>query len=63
MALSEFDRKYLTDAQQAAVIKATADWNAAKKKGDQAGMDEAAKRAASSRAQAGYSGGKADDLE
>lgn len=58
MALSEFDRKYLTDAQQKAVIKATADWNAAKKKGDQAGMDAAAKRAAAVRAQAGYSGGK-----
>ena len=58
MALSEFDRKYLTDAQQAAVIKATADWNAAKKKGEQAGMDAAAKRAAAVRAQAGYSGGK-----
>lgn len=58
MALSEFDRKYLTDAQQKAIIKATADWNAAKKKGDQAGMDAAAKRAAAVRAQAGYSGGK-----
>ena len=58
MALSEFDRKYLTDAQQAAVIESTADWNAAKKKGDQAGMDAAAKRAAAVRAQAGYSGGK-----
>ena len=58
MALSEFDRKYLTDAQQKAVIEATADWNAAKKKGDQAGMDAAAKRAAAVRAQAGYSGGK-----
>ena len=34
MALSEFDRKYLTDAQQKAVIGATADWNAAKKKCD-----------------------------
>lgn len=58
MALSEFDRKYLTDAQQKAIIEATADWNAAKKKGDQAGMDAAAKRAAAVRAQAGYSGGK-----
>ena len=58
MALSEFDRKYLTDAQQKAIIEATTAWNIAKRNNDQAGMDAAAKRAAAVRAQAGYSGGK-----
>lgn len=58
MALSEADKKFLTDAQQKAIIEATTAWNIAKRNNDQAGMDAAAKRAAAVRAQAGYSGGK-----
>ena len=46
MALSEADKKFLTDAQQKAIIEATTAWNIAKRNNDQAGMDAAAKRAA-----------------
>ena len=45
MALSEADKKFLTDAQQKAIIEATTAWNIAKRNNDQAGMDAAAKRA------------------
>lgn len=56
MALSEKD-KTLTASQQAAIQKATNDWNAAKAKGDKAGMDAAHAAAEKIRSQSGYSGG------
>lgn len=56
MALSSYD-KTLSASQQAAIQKATNDWNAAKAKGDQAGMDAAHAAAETIRNQSGYSGG------
>lgn len=56
MALSSQD-KTLSASQQAQINKYTSDWNAAKAKGDQAGMDKAHAAAEAVRNQAGYSGG------
>ena len=56
MALSSYD-KQLSASQQAQINKYTSDWNAAKAKGDKAGMDKAHAAAESIRNQAGYSGG------
>ncbi len=56
MALSDQD-KTLSASQQAAIQKATNDWNTAKAKGDQAGMDAAHAAAEKIRNQSGYSGG------
>ena len=57
MALSEFDQKYLNQAQQKEVLAATRRYDAAKAAGDQAGMAAANRQAEAGRAAAGYSGG------
>ena len=57
MALSKYDQAYLTAAQQKEIRAATEAWNSAKAAGDQAGMEEANRRAEEVRRAAGYSGG------
>ena len=57
MALSEFDQKYLNQAQQKEILAATQRYDAAKAVGDQAGMAAANRQAEAVRAAAGYSGG------
>ena len=57
MALSEFDQKYLNQAQQKEILAATQRYDAAKAVGDQAGMAAANQQAEAVRAAAGYSGG------
>ena len=54
MALTEYDNKNLTTAQQQQVQAATDKWNAANAKGDKAGMAAAAAEAAAVRNSAGY---------
>ena len=55
MALTDYDRQNLSSSQQAAVEKATADWNAANARGDTAGMAAAHAAAEAARNSAGYS--------
>ena len=57
MALSEFDQKYLNQAQQKEILAATQRYDAARAAGDQAGMAAANRQAEAVRAAAGYSGG------
>lgn len=54
MALTDYDKRNLSAAQQAAVEKATADWNAANARGDTAGMQAAHDAAERARNSAGY---------
>ena len=56
-AVTETDKQNLTTAQQAAIQKATDDWNAAKAAGDKAAMQAANDAANAIRASAGYTGG------
>jgi len=55
--VSEADKKYLTNVQQAAIQIATDKWIKANAAGDQAGMDAAHATAEAIRNSAGYSGG------
>lgn len=55
MALTDYDREHLSASQQAAVEKATADWNAANARGDTAGMQAAHAAAEAARNSSGYS--------
>lgn len=54
MALTDYDRQNLSSSQQAAVEKATSDWNAAYARGDTAGMTAAHNAAEAARNSAGY---------
>lgn len=54
MALTNYDRANLSASQQAAVQKATNDWNAANARGDAAGMAAAHAAAEAARNSAGY---------
>ena len=54
MALTEYDKKNLSTADQKKIQDATDKWNAANAKGDKAGMDAAAAEAAAVRNNAGY---------
>ena len=51
------DKRLLSAAQQTGIDQEKINWQKARDAGDQAGMDEAHKRAEAIRAQAGYSGG------
>lgn len=51
------DKLFLSAAQQTGIDREKINWQKARDAGDQAGMDEAHKRAEAIRAQAGYSGG------
>lgn len=54
MALTDYDKKNLSKKDQDKIQAATDKWNAANKKGDKAGMEAAAKEAATIRNNAGY---------
>ncbi len=54
MALTEYDKKTLSQSEQKKIQAATDKWNAANEKGDKAGMEAAAKEAAAIRNSAGY---------